>query len=218
MTQDVYAAMSHVSDLSPAVHHIIYHLSNQGIIPPFVTARGTPLDVYEAPDRDLPSLQGWSGEKNKEMLAPSRRRGTRAESTEPTVPKPLGHQPFRHQPFTMENPSDSWYPDGSMLPSQYPPASGSQLTPTSEGLARYDNGMHFNPSPATHTTPNSLPLISPALPVSHQTSMPRVEPSPQGQYTGLLVPAECRLGADDPRKDVITEGMVAAEDAVVLVN
>nr|ODN87478.1 hypothetical protein L203_03255 [Cryptococcus depauperatus CBS 7841] len=45
---DLYAATSHLSQLSAAVQHILHHLVSQSIIPPL----SAPLEEYRPPDRD----------------------------------------------------------------------------------------------------------------------------------------------------------------------
>ena len=59
----MYTALGHLSELSAAVHHLMTHLTVQGVIPPL----SRPLSRYEMPDRDLSVLQGWGAERNRKL-------------------------------------------------------------------------------------------------------------------------------------------------------
>lgn len=252
MTQDVYAAISHLSDVSSAVHHLIYHLSDQGIIPPFVTARGTLLDRYEAPQRELPATQGWDADRNKEMGAPGdrTRRMTRDEGYEEEKEATLSdgrsllsaHKPA-YQNQLHDSPQDDpqssthpgWYPDevnlsrdrdyssGPSLASYHPP----QLSHPNRPILRME--MSHSAFDVPYRQDPQPTLISPTISVPQPNDHPiyasngGFRPGPTSTistvaYEGSLVPPDCLLGSDDPRDDVITEGMVGPRDAVKLVN
>ncbi|WWC86430.1 uncharacterized protein L201_001307 [Kwoniella dendrophila CBS 6074] len=50
LARDLYQATTHLSQLSKAVHHILYHLTDKNIIPPFVNeVHPDGLDHYELP-------------------------------------------------------------------------------------------------------------------------------------------------------------------------
>lgn len=63
LTSDLYTAIGHLSQLSAAVHHILHHLTAQGMVPPLEQQ----LPHYGPPDRDLSILQGWGAERNRAL-------------------------------------------------------------------------------------------------------------------------------------------------------
>lgn len=241
MAQDVYAGLAHLSDMSSAVNHLITHLSVQGIIPPFHTSRGTPLDRYEAPERDLSAMQGWDAERNREIGTEGRRRTVRDDTEEvkegasilPTyIASPINppqhnqersveqRQPVRQR--SSDQPSRNF---SNELPPLYNlPISTSQHHP------QLDLGPSLNGQ--TRSTPKNDIMISPTVssfgghPNHSNQQILRFEPGPpppvdrssSASYIGHLVSPDCMLGEKDPRKDVIKDGMVSPEDAVVLVN
>lgn len=69
LTSDVYSAINHLSQVSSAVHHILYHLTGQRMIPAFPGEQHSPygLERYDAPDRDMAVLQGWGADRNRDL-------------------------------------------------------------------------------------------------------------------------------------------------------
>ncbi|KAK4684348.1 hypothetical protein P7C73_g5834, partial [Tremellales sp. Uapishka_1] len=60
LTTDVYTALSHLANVSSAVQHVLHHLTEREIIPPFVQPDGHEgLETYEAPRRELQVVEGW---------------------------------------------------------------------------------------------------------------------------------------------------------------
>lgn len=117
MTTDVYAAITHMAQMSRAVHHILHHLTRERIIPPFKED----LEVFNPVERDMVALQGWNAEKNQDL--PGRSRGPdkrkRAEDDDPSNRHhsfstehnvPLGQDRELRRPTLMSEPSDPTYP------------------------------------------------------------------------------------------------------------
>lgn len=75
LSGDLYNAIGHLSQLSAAVHHILHHLTAQGMVPPLKS----PLPTYEMPDRDMSVLQGWGAERNRELGSSGKRRRKKDE-------------------------------------------------------------------------------------------------------------------------------------------
>jgi hypothetical protein len=92
LQHDVSTAMSHLADVSAAVHHLISHLTEKGTIPPYITSRGSPLDWYDAPERDIPGVQGWDADRNRKIIGPGewKPNGDEAETAdEPDISESL---------------------------------------------------------------------------------------------------------------------------------
>lgn len=91
LTQDIYTAISHLSDLSSAVHHILFHLTQNSVIPPFIGRDRRPLERYEAPDRDMPAMYGWSAEQNQDLKPSVDKRKKRARDADGPKHEDRGH-------------------------------------------------------------------------------------------------------------------------------
>ena len=63
MTTDVHAAISHLSDLTSAVHHILHHLTTREIIPPVHPG----LKAFKVPEGDMTLLTGFGVERNHDV-------------------------------------------------------------------------------------------------------------------------------------------------------
>lgn len=88
----MYSAIGHLAHLSAAVHHILDHLTSQGAVPPFEP----PLPRFEAPDRDLAVIQGWTAERNRALGADGgrkRRKGVKKEEDDEDDERELSEMP-----------------------------------------------------------------------------------------------------------------------------
>nr|XP_019049434.1 hypothetical protein I302_03223 [Kwoniella bestiolae CBS 10118]OCF28364.1 hypothetical protein I302_03223 [Kwoniella bestiolae CBS 10118] len=78
LTRDVYDAATHLSQLSKAVHHILHHLTERKVIPPF-TCEEYPdgLDKYDPPERPkIPSQGNEHNVNQKESGGEAKSNGT----------------------------------------------------------------------------------------------------------------------------------------------
>lgn len=75
---------------------MMHHLTAQGAIPPYER----PLPGYEAPERDLTILKGWTGDKNRELSGNGNRKRRRSkkegdeDDEDDNMPAPLFPQEF----------------------------------------------------------------------------------------------------------------------------
>lgn len=244
LTQDVYSALSHLATLTSTVQHIYGHLVGSGNIPPLVTARGDGLASYQAPERDVAMLQGWSGDRNKDLPGPGERKRKAAESSldesEPngeTVPQEAPNveappvwieeepprQLFWDNNLSLNNPDFS----PTIPEPRHPPSSFTMPVPPLEPLSspviafRTDtnNSVHRTPEmQRTFPTPGSMPTSSPSIGHTREITAPQQARPVRLPLSGPLAPPDIILGSQDSRQDVITKGIVQPHDAVVLVN
>ena len=161
----MYSALNHLSTLSSAVHHILHHLSAQRIIPPLPTPG---FEIYEPPDRDMSSLQGWTADRNRELgdETKRKRKNDRDEDDE--------SHPTQSSSWTPHQPDTPFLHRAMSGPIDRPPWTPMIPPPFHEGPYLPQPGMHQPPLPYPHPSPGMMhrPSIPDLPPLRHSPARP----------------------------------------------
>ena len=166
MTNDVYRAINHLSHLSEAVHHILFHLTARNVIPPFrLNETGQGLEVFEAPERDMALLQGWGAEKNRDLGDEPKKRGKRRASDNQQPLESWEEADFRAEPEREQPPVDS-HTEPPPMPSYQSVISHPR--PSSMSVDRLPpNGWDPNGMSASSSSRSSQTQLPPFRPQGH---------------------------------------------------
>jgi hypothetical protein len=187
------------------------HLTGTGAIPPFPA-----LQAYAPPERDVAMLQGWSGDRNKDLPGPGDRKRKATEAQEEgesgqSSARDLEPLPAPQQWPVEPPPRQFWDRNLSLdnhVPDHFAP-------PLVSPIPRSDSRSEPLRTPDRRATgyPPSIPNSSPSI------GQGRTEPPPlPSASTDAWVANEEVLGSADARPDVIAKGIVSAADAAILVN
>ncbi|WWD17687.1 hypothetical protein CI109_102128 [Kwoniella shandongensis] len=207
ITSDLYAATTQLSHISAAVHHMMSHLVQNNIIPPFVPPNAPGgLPTYQAPDRDVSAMLGWfAPDKNKDS-APIGGNGNKTEKkgkkhtkiNSDEVDEIEEEEETAHRDYLADNASmaptqrgigasttftiDNQLPPLSQLP--VPPTPAQSLIPSYSPMPRNPSiSSSSRPSlaPHQHSSDSSAIQLSPLLDMGSARLVPfnSILPAPQ---------------------------------------
>ncbi|WVQ62012.1 uncharacterized protein L199_000145 [Kwoniella botswanensis] len=179
LIRDVYEATDHLSQLSKAVHHILHHLTEKNIIPPFVSAElPEGLDHYDPPERPILYQPQQAGEPSAGKSEESRNtggRGKRRKVNNKVVENQLDELEEEEGSGTRPSTATA-VTTGEITPTESSASSSIPSVLQGSSLTRSQNNSHHSGTGDSHssTVITRLPstTVSSPRPVSTSTRLP----------------------------------------------
>ncbi|KLT44329.1 hypothetical protein CC85DRAFT_283571 [Cutaneotrichosporon oleaginosum] len=233
IANDLNAIAVQTQHLTRAVHHLLHHLMAQNGVPPL----DPPLPTYEAPERDLAVLQGWTAERNR-SLGKKRKGSSDSSFAQYGAPGSTFMRPAdMHVGLSITpNPPNGQHSDPVR---NGLPGANSLQTPQNGAMAVLGGLVSFDTSSTSNEA--SISPVDTASFVTQPQSQGSVPsqtmgtPSLAGGAFGLLsasrpsvspddvvtptLPADYdQFGSSDPRPNIVKRGVISNDDATILVN